>query len=74
MSCSLTKLYERYPQLARPCTITTDDKLWCVTGHAPDAGGVLAWCYDADDAARIKEIVQDSGLFSCVESKKYNPN
>ncbi len=42
-----------------PCSIVTDDKLWCVSGSDVRGGsGVLEWCYDEDDARYILESMQ----------------
>lgn len=37
-----------------PCSIVSDDKLWCVSGSDAQGGsGVLEWCYDESDAQDI---------------------
>lgn len=57
----------------RPCNITTDDKLWCVSGQTKDGkgGGVIAWCFDSNDAIRVYGLVMDSGLFKDVSFGKW---
>jgi hypothetical protein len=42
----------RYRNL--PCTIGTDENLWCVSGQDVHGGcGVLEWCYDEKDANAV---------------------
>lgn len=55
----------KYRYRSLPCNIQPRDKIWCVTGYdrVLNGGGVLEWCYDRDDALRIKMAMQHSGEF-----------
>lgn len=70
---AMTKLYQMYPEFARPCNITTDDKLWAVVGVSKDMdeGGVLVWCYDIFDAYAVLDKVKDTNLFIGLKAEPY---
>lgn len=57
----------------RPCNITTDDKLWTVSGQTKNGkgGGVIAWCIDSQDAVHVYDLVMISGLFKNVSWEKW---
>ena len=38
-----------------PCTITEENKIWCVVGSYENGYGILEWCYDKNDAEIILE-------------------
>lgn len=59
--------------MSRKCNITTDDKLWCVVGYYADGtgGGVLAWCYDKEDAIEATMALWDTGKFINLNYHKY---
>lgn len=63
-----------YKIVRRPCNITTDDKLWYVSGKekAGQGGGVIAWCTDSTDAKQVYQMVTESGLFSNIRWGKWN--
>lgn len=60
-----------YLFLHRPCSITTDDQLWCVAGQTPNGGGILCWCYDRDDAEYCYNMLKDDPYYSNLNFHKY---
>lgn len=60
-----------YKCMERPCTIQTDDKLWCIVGTSKNYGsGVLAWCYDKDDAEFwFNQMIEDKEFLTLSYSK-----
>lgn len=54
---------ERYNYRNCPCSITDDDKLWCILGADGTMCGVLEWCYDEEDAKSLLEEMQQYPQF-----------
>ena len=56
-----------------PCTILSNDKLWCVTGGRKtkdgDGGGV--WCYDKEDAEYLMNLMAQDPSFYSLGVKKW---
>lgn len=65
------KIASRYPYRGLPCNITTDDKLWAVSGIDGKGGGILEWCYDAADAQRILLEMRKYAQFSGLRAHPY---
>lgn len=70
------------PLRGLPSNITSDSKLWCITGThrqirngvvISEGGGVLEWCYDEQDAkARLSELKKDNtGQYAHLSAGKY---
>lgn len=58
--------------MSRPCSITTDDRLWCIAGVNKLGGsGVLAWCYDQADANTVYNEFFACGMFEKLSMYKY---
>ena len=64
----------KYQARNYPCTIQSDDKLWCITGRdiVTNSGGILEWCYDQKDAEQLLEKMQASNEFNYLVASKYN--
>lgn len=58
----------------RPCNIVPMEELWCICGQSRTRGaGVLAWCYDKDDAEYwFNRMVQDDEFIK-IEYRKWIP-
>lgn len=64
-----------YTVMNRPCSITTDDKLWCISGVSKTHGsGVLAWCYDQADAEYWYDQMKGDADFSALIYHKFTEN
>jgi hypothetical protein len=62
----------KYRVMGNPCSITTDDKLWCISGSHPVYGaGVLAWCYDEEHARFWYEIMVVDPEFTGLYCHKF---
>jgi hypothetical protein len=55
-----------------PCSITPDEKLWCVQGEFKGSGsGVLEWCWDQRDAEAIMAKMKKDWRCVVAEAVKY---
>lgn len=69
----MTGKIRKYRYRNFPCTITSDEKLWCVSGRdiIDNSAGILEWCFDAMDAKEVFLLMQASGDFKDLEYNKY---
>lgn len=58
-----------------PCSILPDNRLWCVAGSYEDrngsGGGILEWCYDADDAGYLMGEMKKDPRFRNLHVHKF---
>ena len=57
-----------------PCSIAEDERLWCINGgdRLNGGGGVLEWCYDADDAkCRLERMREHPYQFRDLSATSY---
>ena len=65
---------DRYKYRGYPCSIQSEDKLWCVVGEdiISNSAGVLEWCYDQKDAEQVKAIMAATNNFRQLEAIPYS--
>jgi hypothetical protein len=59
--------------MSRSCAIAPDNELWTVSGVMVNGmgGGILAWCYDEDDAKHAKDEIAKDGRFKNLSIEKF---
>lgn len=68
------KAPERYRYRGLPCSIRSNDNLWCVSGRdlLNGGSGVLEWCYDEEDAEyRLSTMKRFSNQFADLLAHKF---
>ena len=58
-----------------PCNITTEDKLWCISGvrdlEGDLYGGVLEWCYDEQDVKNLLVEMEKDSSFKVLQAHPF---
>ena len=49
--------------MRRPCVINGESLDWAVLGSGPGGAGVLAWCWDEDDARVARRAIAALGEY-----------
>lgn len=60
-----------YDYLGRSHNIAPEDELWVICGDYTDGEGILAWCYNEDDAKTGAAAFNLSSRFTNVHYHKY---
>jgi hypothetical protein len=60
-----------YEYLGRSHNIAPEDELWVICGDYEDGEGILAWCYNEEDAKVGFPFFDKSSRFSGVHFHKY---
>lgn len=60
-----------FEYLGRSQHIAPDDKLWVICGDYDDGEGILAWCYDENDARTGAAIFSANPRFNGIHFHKF---
>jgi hypothetical protein len=60
-----------YNYLGRSHNIAPDEELWVICGDYEEGEGILAWCYNEEDAAYGAGLFDKSPRFNRIHYHKY---
>jgi hypothetical protein len=60
-----------YEYLGRHHDIVPEDELWVICGDYTDGEGILAWCFNEDDAKLGASAFNTSSRFTGIHYHKY---
>lgn len=60
-----------YEYLGRLHNIAPEDEMWVIAGDYTDGEGILAWCYNEEDAAYGAQFFDKNTRFNGIHIRKY---